>query len=340
MIDQLHSILSSVSKDRDLSKMVSKRDEVYSRYQPIFNLDAIDNLTQEEFLGFLLFKNNQHWTGLHRMGPAVTKDMDALRKSIKILIDDNVPITKRFDTLFTRDRPKLKKLGKAIVTSILMISSNGKYGVWNGTSEGALRKLEMWPKFERGTSLGHRYNIINNLLNEIAAELNIDLWTLDGLWWRVLQPKDNSILDIDDENRWMLEEADQQFGLERHLHEFILDNWEKTTLATHWELDENGGDIKGYGYERSTPVGRIDLLAKHKSEPRWLIIELKRSQGSDDTLGQVQRYMGWVIEELANDGDEVEGLIIASEQSEKLRYAMSATNNIKFMKYEVDFRLI
>ena len=63
-------------------------------------------------------------------------------------------------------------------------------------------------------------------------------------------------------------------------------------------------------------------------------------QGSDDTLGQVQRYMGWVMEELANDGDEVEGLIIASEQSEKLRYAMSATKNIKFMRYKVDFRLI
>jgi RecB family endonuclease NucS len=80
-------------------------------------------------------------------------------------------------------------------------------------------------------------------------------------------------------------------------------------------------------------------LAKHKTEPRWLVIELKRSQGSDDTLGQIQCYMGWVMEELADDGDKVEGLIIAAEQSEKLRFAMKATQKISFKRYEVDFRL-
>ena len=131
-----------------------------------------------------------------------------------------------------------------------------------------------------------------------------------------------------------------RFGLERHLHEFLLDNWESTSLGKHWDLVEDGGDIRGYGYERVTPVGKIDLLARHRSESRWLVVELKRAQTSDDTLGQLQRYMGWVIEDLAEKGDSVEGLIVAQAEDDRLRYALKATQDIRFLRYEVDFRLL
>lgn len=107
-----------------------------------------------------------------------------------------------------------------------------------------------------------------------------------------------------------------------------------------WDLVEEGGDIKGYGYERPTDVGRIDLLAIHKKEPRWMVIELKRGQTSDSTVGQVLRYMGWIKRNLAEPGQEVEGLIIALNDTEKLRYAREMTSNIRFMSYNVEFNLI
>ena len=86
-------------------------------------------------------------------------------------------------------------------------------------------------------------------------------------------------------------------------------------------------------------MGRIDLLAKHLEEPRWLVIELKRHQTSDQTVGQLLRYMGWVGQNLAGPDDRVHGLIICHEADDALRYALSPIQNVELRAYEVKFRL-
>ena len=70
-----------------------------------------------------------------------------------------------------------------------------------------------------------------------------------------------------------------------------------------------------------------------------MIIELKRDQTSDQTIGQVLRYMGWVRKHLAQDNESVEGLIIARSSDEKLEYALAEVNSVNFMMYEVKFYL-
>jgi len=139
------------------------------------------------------------------------------------------------------------------------------------------------------------------------------------------------------------EAEDVTFGLERHLHDFLADNWEKTELGKEWALYEEGGDIKGYGYEMITAVGRIDLLAHNEETPgkrRWLVIELKRGCTSDEALGQVQRYMGWVKEKVADEGETVEGMLIGREEDNQLRYALKVAPDVTFRRYEIDFRLL
>ncbi len=128
-----------------------------------------------------------------------------------------------------------------------------------------------------------------------------------------------------------------RFGLERHLQDFLRDNWEQTELGKEWALyGEPGDDYPGYEYQ--TDVGRIDLLARHKIDPRWLVIELKRGQTSDQTVGQVLRYMGWVNHHLAEPGDTVEGLIVARELTGSL-YALEMQPAVAPNLYEVEFRL-
>ncbi len=128
--------------------------------------------------------------------------------------------------------------------------------------------------------------------------------------------------------------------MEWHLHQFLVDNWERTDIDKDWVLCEEGGDVDGYGYERRTEVGVIDLLAKHRREDRWLVVELKRGQTSDKTLGQVLRYMGWVGEHLAEGNAAVEGLIIALGGDERLRYALKNVPTVRLMRYEVSFKLV
>jgi len=173
----------------------------------------------------------------------------------------------------------------------------------------------------------------------------VDLWTLDALWWRIVVP-DGALPEavagataVDAEvDEAVPSVAAQRFGLERHLQEFLRDNWEKTPLGKEWKLYEEDGDPEA-GYEYPCGIGRIDLLAKHRTAQRWLVVELKRSQSSDQTVGQVLRYMGWVAQHLAAPGDSVEGLVIAHEADEGIAYALAAVPSVRLQLYEVEFRL-
>jgi hypothetical protein len=48
-----------------------------------------------------------------------------------------------------------------------------------------MRRLSLWPEFDRGSSFGVRYELVNETLKRVAAELDIDLWGIDVLWWLV-----------------------------------------------------------------------------------------------------------------------------------------------------------
>jgi len=339
-LEHLKSTLNKAKiYDSEYSKIVKPREEVISRYQPVFASENVYNLSEEEFKEFLIFRNNRHWTGLHRMGPKICKDMDQLRKALSILQEEAQPISYRLN----QSVDMVPGMGKAIVTAILLVTHPDRYGVWNRTSEEALKKLNIWPSFARGTSFGEKYEQINEVLNKLASDLNINLWELDSLLWQFLSDSDGN--EYEEGKLVFSEESDapafkeQRFYLERHLHEFLRDNWDATDLGKEWKLYEEQGD-PDRGYEFPCAVGRIDLLAKHRTEPRWLVVELKRDQSTDTTLGQVLRYMGWVRTDLSDSGEQVEGLIISHSNDENLLYALQAVPHVEVLLYEVKFNFI
>jgi hypothetical protein len=162
----------------------------------------------------------------------------------------------------------------------------------------------------------------------LVKELQTDLWTLDSVWWGVetAESADAPLSPESDLSAAGRVEGKPEFGLERHLQAFLEDNWEKTLLGKEWGLYEEDGEIVGVEYETGE-VGRIDLLARNSKNQKWLVVELKKSQSSDQTLGQVLRYMGWVEENLAQ-GEVVEGLIIARSADERLRLALKNAKNV------------
>jgi RecB family endonuclease NucS len=107
--------------------------------------------------------------------------------------------------------------------------------------------------------------------------------------------------------------------------------------AKEWTIYSEQGDEEA-GYEYPCDVGRIDLLAKHKREGRWLVIELKREQSTDQTIGQLLRYMGWMKQHLAGD-EPVQGMIICREADNALQYPLHTLSNVAVQLYEVEFRL-
>jgi len=126
------------------------------------------------------------------------------------------------------------------------------------------------------------------------------------------------------------------FALEAHLEDFIERNWPKISWGAPLELyreEEQTG--------RQFPAGpwTIDFLAVDRKANELVVIELKRGQASDATVGQVRRYINWVRENVAKQNQKVRGIIVANEVDDALRYAARGLPDVSVMTYKVMFSL-
>jgi restriction system protein len=128
------------------------------------------------------------------------------------------------------------------------------------------------------------------------------------------------------------------FALEKHLEDFLVANWAQTELGRNYDIYEDDGERIGQQY--STDTGPIDILAIRKDKRELLVVELKKGRAADAVVGQVLRYMGYVAQELAEDGQTVRGAIIAQEEDQRIRRALAVTPNVAFYRYQVSFKLL
>ena len=155
-------------------------------------------------------------------------------------------------------------------------------------------------------------NDFNVLVNQYAKVINIEIKDDDSSYSKGL------------------------FYMENQLEDFIISNWERTELGKKYDLIYEEGELKSKQYK--TGIGIIDILAIDKKTKSYVVIELKRNQTSDDTVGQLMRYMGWVKRHL-ND-DNVKGIIIAGKFDKKLDYALEyAPFDTDVFIYNVSFTL-
>ena len=129
-----------------------------------------------------------------------------------------------------------------------------------------------------------------------------------------------------------------EFAMEKHLEEFLVQNWKQTEMGRDYEIYQEDGEIVGQQYQ--TDTGPIDILAVGKDKKSLLVIELKKGRASDVVIGQILRYMGFVKEELAEEGQAVKGVIIALEDDQRIRRALAMVPNIEFYRYQVSFKLV
>jgi hypothetical protein len=126
------------------------------------------------------------------------------------------------------------------------------------------------------------------------------------------------------------EEVDSfEFALESHLRDFLAKDLEhiEAGLKLYKSEERNGIEFPVEG-------GRIDILAVDK-EGKFVVIELKLSQGRNKVLGQLLYYMGWVDANLSSS--PCRGIVIASEISKELSTAVSRAPGVKLCKYRMSF---
>lgn len=132
------------------------------------------------------------------------------------------------------------------------------------------------------------------------------------------------------------EDTEQEFVLEKYLEDFMVTNFDQI-FGGKLELYE---DAEGNGQQYPTDVGNIDILAREPSTQAYVVIELKKGRGSDQVVGQILRYMGWVKENLCQQEEEVKGVIICKAKDEKLEYALTLMNNVTLKFYQINFQLV
>jgi len=125
------------------------------------------------------------------------------------------------------------------------------------------------------------------------------------------------------------------FYMESQLEDFIVENWDRTELGEKYDLIEEDGH---FSQQFPTGIGKIDILAKDKKTKQYVVIELKKGQTSDDTVGQIARYMGW-LEEHKTGNKSTKGIIVAAQYDERLYYALKKLKDVEVFLYKVDFKL-
>ena len=99
-------------------------------------------------------------------------------------------------------------------------------------------------------------------------------------------------------------------------------------------LEEIEPGLKLEERQLATPAGRLDLLCRD-ADGTYVVVEIKKSQGTDQVVGQVLRYMGWVIDAKATDN--VRGIIIVQSKDRRLSYAIKAAPNVQIKEYRMMF---
>ena len=198
------------------------------------------------------------------------------------------------------------------------------YGVW-------LEAIDTWSNTRRVADLAASLDFIEN----------------PAQWWTYLQGGIRQVSEADysrivsgspqsDAPQSDVTAAHSLFALEAHLEEFIDHNWSKIGWGTDLKLYQEG-EQSGRQYPAGT--WSIDFLAVDKKSNDLVVIELKRGQTSDATVGQILRYMSWVRENIAAPSQQVRGIIVASGVDEALRYAAKGIPALEVQTYSLSFTL-
>jgi len=180
MAAQISTNQIHVFKDATPSVMALRLEEqeVCAYWGVIFSPKGISSLTKQDMTGFLRFEQNRRWKDISKED--VASDIEALRSSLLILVDDSRSIIERLNTIEPgRGEFAIPHLGKAKLSAILLVTHPREYGVWNDYSERALRGMGLFPEFEDGWHLGEEYEAVNTVLVGLAKDYGLTMWWLD-----------------------------------------------------------------------------------------------------------------------------------------------------------------
>jgi hypothetical protein len=127
----------------------------------------------------------------------------------------------------------------------------------------------------------------------------------------------------------------QEFVYEKDLQNFLAKNM--SIIEPGLRLYEDEENDKS-GLEYPADKKRIDILALDKND-NFVVIELKVSKGYEKVVGQLLWYKNWIKRNMAENGQNIRGIIICKEITDDLLLACDGLNDIELFEYELHIKL-
>ena len=321
VISILRAAREEANKYDDIREIIESQEEVFNRFSPLFQPRVIDSIDESSLRDFLAFQHNKHWTNLQRSGKKIFEDMDGTRAALAKLVDEALPLESRIQHALD-----IAGVGEAIATAILHVASQGRYGVWNNTSEKSLAELGLLPKFKRGISKGERYVAINQVLWNTAKALGVDLWTLDAIWWVRHHVGDLSSLEPKPKSK-------DSFG-EDVVAEDIWDQGYSVLFTSFWGWDPETWGTVGWTGQRGL-TRRTNLLSD-LTDPFIVAcyITSNKSDIDPELKGKIAGYM--LVSHEVGDRDDFTHPIHHGREPRKWRHSLKA---VRAFSYLPEYRL-
>ena len=152
-------------------------------------------------------------------------------------------------------------------------------------------------------------------------------------WNKKVEADEVDTDDLSEETKCISEERIEKLK-EQDYQKIIHQNFNSIfpNLKYHDESQE-----KKYGHYLTTEGKEMDFLCRDEKGD-YVVIELK-IKGSDQAVGQICRYMGWVKEYLCENNQKVKGIIVSQQKDMQLDYAIKVVPNIEIKRRIFDITL-
>lgn len=131
--------------------------------------------------------------------------------------------------------------------------------------------------------------------------------------------------------------------LESHLEEYIVEHFD--ALFPGWKIFDDSPESAGSPNEKGKPTGiryrttagEIDLLCVDR-QGDLVVVELKKDKAPDRVVSQIDRYIAWVKNNLAQPRQRVGGLIVAKSFGSRLFHILSRRRGIRIWTYRWELK--
>ena len=271
------------------------------------------------------------------------KSKPKFRDVLLYLLNEKLSIEERFTNVVSSNgNNHINGIGKGLASAFLMDFDAEKYCIWNNKTEMGFRTLDWELPYESNDEYGVKYSKVINQLkvlrDDIGSGLNLNFDDVDNfLHW--VAAEDEGKIAV---KNILGAEALPEIGVyldapeEKFVQKFIEKNFDAVFSDLNLKLYEDNPDQNGFQY--TTPVGRLDFLTIDAMNGDYVVVELKVGKVHDSALGQIQRYMGYVKEELAGEKN-VRGILLGEELPDKTRYALMMAPSVEFKKYRLNIKI-